>query len=114
MQKVIYLAGPMTGMKDWNKPEFDRVAKILSDLGNTVLNPASYIPLNMPGRIDHSAYLKIAFAMVDAAEMLVFLPGWKISKGANMERDYAVRNKKPCIEWKVILEANGWVDAHEE
>ena len=96
---VIYLAGPMTGIKDWNKPEFDRVEQLLSAAGHTVLNPASHIPKCRPEAISHAEYMKISFAMIDAAEALVLLPGWENSKGANLERDHADRNGLYCVTW---------------
>lgn len=99
---IIYLAGPMTGIPEWNKPEFDRVTELLSEAGHTVLNPASYIPLEDPEAISHTKYLHIAFAMIDAVHMLVLLPGWEKSKGACMEHDYATKKSIPCIDWEIF------------
>lgn len=40
MSRKIYIAGPMTGYKDFNRPAFKAFALKLSLDGNVVLNPA--------------------------------------------------------------------------
>ena len=40
----VYLSGPMTGIKDWNKAEFDEAEKRLRELGaQEPYNPANFI-----------------------------------------------------------------------
>ena len=38
----IYIAGPMTGLKDFNRPNFDKAAKLLRRDHWTVFNPVEY------------------------------------------------------------------------
>lgn len=38
---IIYIAGPISGIKDRNRPLFNMVAAELSDQGHSVLNPAT-------------------------------------------------------------------------
>jgi hypothetical protein len=37
---LIYIAGPMSGIKDFNYPEFNKAAERLRNLGYDVINPA--------------------------------------------------------------------------
>lgn len=41
-QRIIYIAGPMTGKPEWNFPEFDRVAEELRAQGHIVVNPCDF------------------------------------------------------------------------
>ena len=36
----LHLSGPMTGLEDFNRPEFNRVAEVLQAMGHDVFNPA--------------------------------------------------------------------------
>lgn len=40
MSKSIYIAGPMSGIADWNYPAFHGAAAMLREKGYTVYNPA--------------------------------------------------------------------------
>ena len=90
----IYIAGPMTGKPNWNAEAFAEAEQWYSDQGHTVLNPASHTPRVNPESITHEQYMKIALAMVDAVDLVVFLDGWEHSKGAQMEYDHAIRTGK--------------------
>lgn len=84
--KIIYLAGPMTGIKDYNYPEFNRAAAWLRSQGHEVFSPAE---LDMPGYED-PAVLRKAFAVEFEficlkANTIALLPGWEHSKGAFAE-----------------------------
>lgn len=81
---IIYIAGPMAGIKDYNRDAFATAAEKLRSMGFVVLNPA-VLPPGMPK--DH--YMPICLAMVQQADMVCLLPGWTSSPGANLELDYA-------------------------
>ena len=83
----IFLSGPMTGLPDFNYPNFNNTAAILRSHGHTVLNPAE----NCNGRkdLEHSEYLKYSLSQVVCAEAIAMLPGWEISKGATLELSVA-------------------------
>lgn len=89
---VIYLAGPMKGVADYNRPDFYSAERFLQQEGVIVLNPAK-LPIGMP----ESAYLPICIAMLEQAETAVFLPGWGSSEGAVTEYSYAISQKKGCL-----------------
>jgi hypothetical protein len=80
-----YLSGPMTGYKDFNYPEFDRVAALIEASGafSEVVNPAQMGEGDKPWSYYLSRDLKMLLdAQVDA---IVLLPGWEKSKGVAAE-----------------------------
>jgi len=83
--KVIYIAGPMTGLKDFNRKSFNYVSKILRKQGFDVRNPAN---LDI-GWSDYEHYMTVSKAMLDTSTHIMFLPGSDKSKGVRMERAYA-------------------------
>ncbi|MBQ1776630.1 MAG: DUF4406 domain-containing protein [Acidaminococcaceae bacterium] len=92
-QTVVYLAGPMTGVPDWNRPAFYSAEEFFRQEGALVLNPAR-LPIGMPGK----AYLPICLAMVEQADVIALLPGWESSEGATIETLYATKQGKPMLE----------------
>ncbi len=94
MRKIkVYIAGPMTGLPDFNRGAFFEAGGVLLDNGHLVLNPAI-----LPDGLEHGEYMKICLPMIDAAEAMVMLPGWEKSKGANMEYQYALIKRIPVFE----------------
>lgn len=92
----IYIAGPMTGLPDYNRPAFNAAAKILSQSGETVLNPAV-----LPDGMKHEEYMTICLAMVEVCDTVMLLPGWEKSVGAQMEHKRARELGKEVIEIEV-------------
>lgn len=89
----VYLAGPMTGLPEFNRPAFMVAESYLRDHGLKVMNPAI-----LPDGFDHAQYMSIALPMLHVCEAVAFLPGWRESKGALMEYDEAQKALKPCFE----------------
>lgn len=82
--ECIYVAGPMSGYKNFNYDTFDIVANILRDAGYTVLNPAEF----QGGYQDKSwhDYMRYDIGQIlSRADAIVCLPGWQESKGAFVE-----------------------------
>lgn len=79
MHKV-YIAGPMTGIPEFNRPEFFRMAEHVKACGEVPLNPAI-----LPDGLSHSEYIDICIAMMRCATKVVFLNGWQGSIGARAE-----------------------------
>ena len=82
--KKIYIAGPMTGHSDYNKPAFIEASLFLMDMRYVVLNPAT-----LPEGLEQSEYMDICLAMVRAADAIYLLEGYENSKGALAELAYA-------------------------
>lgn len=89
----VYIAGPMTGLPDFNRGAFFEAGDVLFSHGHIVLNPAVF-----PDGLEHGDYMKICLPMIDAAEAVIMLPGWENSKGANMEYQYAQIKRLPVFE----------------
>lgn len=99
----IYLAGPMSGIPQFNFPAFYAAAKVLREQGFEVVNPAEIddaedagAALRSPdGDPNNRAVVKKSWGdflsrdvklLADTGiEGIVFLPGWQKSKGARLE-----------------------------
>lgn len=93
---TIYIAGPMSGIKDWNFPAFFKAEAELEALGYKVINPAhndgatvqdaleSAGPPESPNNL-WSWYMRRDLPHVMEADLLCLLPGWQNSKGASLE-----------------------------
>jgi len=51
--------------------------------------------------LDNCDYADVCKAMIDSADMVVFLPNWQDSKGAQLERAYCCYVDKPNIDLEV-------------
>lgn len=92
MQKKIYIAGKITGDPDY-KAKFDSAAKKYSDKGYVVLSPAA-----MPEGMSRADYMRICLAMIDTADVVAFLAGFRESSGAMIEYDYCNYTEKEIAE----------------
>ncbi|MDK9364193.1 DUF4406 domain-containing protein [Lelliottia wanjuensis] len=93
----IYIAGPMTGIPEYNRPAFFDAAAQLVDRGHTVLNPAT-----LPNGLTQPQYMDICCAMLRCADAVFLLEGWEQSAGARAERALAEKLELGVIfqeEW---------------
>lgn len=96
----IYVAGPMSGLKEHNLPAFAHAAGDLDAAGYVAVNPGER------GVIDGYSWRDY---MVDAIRLLItcdgvaLLPGWENSKGARLEftiaHDLSMRTEP--VDWWV-------------
>lgn len=105
----VYIAGPMTGIPNFNFPKFNAVAKHLRNEGHDVFNPAER-DIERHGGVDisagnsagdpaqaakeHGFSLREALAddtayICKEADAIAMLPGWESSKGARAEHALA-------------------------
>lgn len=90
---TVYVSGPMTGIQDWNFPEFERFAKAIRGLsgffvwshhevfgGDTTLTRSEYL------RADYEQLL----TMDPKTDRIAMMPGWRGSEGAMRELLIAV------------------------
>ncbi|WP_050608243.1 DUF4406 domain-containing protein [Clostridium niameyense] len=85
----IYIAGKITGLKDYKKIFKDAECKLKKE-GNICMNP-SILPEGFP----YEAYMPICTAMIDQCDSVYMLNNWEDSKGARVELEYAkVTGKK--------------------
>lgn len=112
----IYLAGPMTGIPEFNFPAFHRKTAALRDLGHTVFSPAERdlekdrdFQVNNPGgdielAVSHGFSLRAAMAddlawICSYADAIYMLAGWEHSAGARAEWALA-----SCLRLKFFYE----------
>ncbi len=78
--EVVYLSGPMSGLPDFNKPNFWMMEHILKQTSCIVKSPAHY---------DHDYTYEWAmregFRMIIDSQVIVMLLGWEKSEGAKAE-----------------------------
>ncbi|MFG8115551.1 DUF4406 domain-containing protein, partial [Pseudomonas aeruginosa] len=87
MMHRVYLAGPMTGLPDFNYPAFNAEEKRIRALGYIVENPA----VNMVYRgSPWAAFMRDGIKRLMDCDILALLPGWERSRGANIERNLAI------------------------
>lgn len=84
----IYIAGPITGFMDMNKPKFKKVADNLINMGFVPINPHD---LDKPGdeAMTHPQYMRRDIKVMCDCDGAVFMPGWEYSAGARLEWDVA-------------------------
>ena len=89
----IYIAGKITGDPGY-RDKFAIVEHQLYWQGHTVLNPAE-----LPRGMKPADYMRICFAMIDTADVVVFLPDAKDSAGARLEKAYCEYIGKEMKFW---------------
>lgn len=101
-EMVVYISGPITGHPDY-KERFNEAAEILERRGYGVINPAS-MDLVLHKNATHSDFMRISFELLDMADAILMLPGWRNSCGASQEYGYAVAKKKIIREATTLEE----------
>ena len=91
MNLKIYIAGKITGDPQY-KNKFSAAEYEYRAAGHTVLNPAL-----LPEGMLPADYMRICFAMIDTADVVAFLPGYKKSAGALLELQYCLYTDK-CVK----------------
>lgn len=92
--KRLYLAGPMSGLPDFNYPAFRAEAARLRALGYQVDNPAEN---PVPPCGSWTGYMRMALRQLVDCECVVLLPGWMESRGAVIERNLARALDMPVL-----------------
>lgn len=106
-----YVAGPMTGLENYNWPAFEEAASLLRSRGNDVISPTEIdeemgcvVVVRDPGVVghgivsvettdtfDYETVLAKDLEAVKGCDGIYLLPGWESSKGANRELQQALR-----------------------
>jgi hypothetical protein len=108
---IAYIAGPMTGIKDFNFPAFFAAEEKLRKMGFDVINPArndveldGFDPKTDKAR-PHWWYMRRALPLVCGCDVVVLLPGWEVSSGSLKE----VRVAVDCNIETASIDQDGWL-----
>ncbi|MGI5245462.1 DUF4406 domain-containing protein [Dactylosporangium sp. CA-139066] len=104
----VYIAGPMTGMEDWNFPLFFAVERFLKREGYRPINPAKNdgpslsraVANAREGKHPWAYYMRRDMRHLSRADALCLLPGWERSKGATLEHHIAWALEMPIVVWE--------------
>lgn len=91
---VAYIAGSITNNKSYIY-DFADAEMVFKHLGYIVLSPT-----HTPFGLKWEDYMKIDEVLLDTADTVVFLEGWKRSKGAKIEHAWAEEKNKNIIYYK--------------
>lgn len=103
-KKKAYLAGPMTGLPEFNFPAFHAAAADLRKRGWEIFSPAErdesdgFDPKNDAAK-SFDYYMAFDLPAVCNADAVIVLPGWEKSKGANLEVHVARQCDKPVLAY---------------
>ncbi|CDS92735.1 conserved hypothetical protein [Sphingobacterium sp. PM2-P1-29] len=86
--RIIYIAGPITGMKNLNREAFEIASRELKSLGFIVRNPHEFC-LDIPNSAEWAIYMRKCISVLSECSDIIFLNGWKHSVGANLEHHNA-------------------------
>jgi len=87
---VAYIAGKITGDRR-AKQKFARAARYVHQCGyDVVYDPANMFPRGITGK----EAMPICIRLIDQADTVFFMPGWKDSRGANVEFAYCEYTEK--------------------
>lgn len=116
MSKKIYIAGPMSGIPEFNFPAFYEVANKFETEGWTVHNPANKEGETLSARSRKSGDPMLAqkdgfnfrevylwdVEKVIESDAIYMLPGWENSPGARGEHAVAVAMKRHYPSYEII------------
>lgn len=118
----LYLAGPMSGVPEFNRPTFMKVAEFLRLSGHDVISPAElddedtlradYDYFGGHGVTDRqrAKFLKRDLKKLLKCDALALLPGWQTSSGANTELVVAYAVGIPAYEVRGVDGDNPMLD----
>ena len=96
-RKVAYIIGAISSDPNY-EAKFADAATVLMNLGFAVLYPTL-----IPPYLTYEGHMWCDFVFVDECDVLVPLPDWVESSGANREMSRAIEQKKEVVFYKNIL-----------
>lgn len=87
----VYVAGPMTGLPEFNRPAFDARAASLRAAGHIAISPPEITDAVFGGDTTrpYAEYIAADLRELLTCEAISLLPGWHLSRGARMEEHVA-------------------------
>ena len=86
---IVYIAGRVTGDPNY-KRKFNHAMQAVRELGHTPLTSAV-----LPAGLREADYMRISLAMIDSADLALFLPDYFKSEGATVEWLWCQKTGRP-------------------
>lgn len=80
----LYIAGPMTGIDDYNRAAFHAAEQQLVESGYDVYNPATFLDSD-----DWKVCVRVGIRELTYCDGVALLPGWEDSRGVEIELQVA-------------------------
>lgn len=93
-KQIVYIAGPVTGMPGNNYAAFNTATEVLKRNGYIAINPTAQEQID-PHHLGYEHYMALDVVHVTESDLVVVLPGWDNSVGAQHEIIEALILKKP-------------------
>ena len=85
-EPVVYIAGPMTGYPDYNKPAFYQAENYLRAQGHRFIRS----PVVHEASLPYKTLIDLGLKVLKDCDVIFMLTGWYKSRGARLEHLYAV------------------------
>ena len=93
----VYIAGKITGDANARDKFWEAEKQLQANPDTVVLNPSV-----LPPFMQREDYMRICFAMIDTADIVMLLDDWMDSPGAKLEKAYCDYIGKPCMPfWRL-------------
>lgn len=96
----VYIAGPMTGLKDHNYPAFHAAARELRLAGYAVVSPAE---IDAAKSLPWEEWMRLSLKALLSCTHVALLPDWHKSIGARLEQDLAAKLRIQCAPVEKFL-----------
>lgn len=95
---TIYLSGPMSGYSENNKSIFNHWANYFRERGHKVINPCEFPHVedfcceatDCECEWTYDYYIALSLKLLESADAVYMIEGWKESNGAKLEHKKAV------------------------
>ena len=84
----IYISGKITGTKDYKQRFNNAELYLMNHSDFDIINPA-LVNSMLPTNTTYQEYMKMSLCMLSMCDTIYMLKGWKDSKGAKLEHEYA-------------------------
>jgi len=92
----VYISGPITN-NPYAFPEFNLAETRLKKEGHEVINPAALNGV-IQFKAAHAEYMRICLPLLDLADAIYMIDGWRASAGACIEYGYALAQDKIIVK----------------
>lgn len=96
----VYISGAITGNPNY-KEQFREVEEKLKKKGYITINPANLESV-MPEDASHREYMDVCIELLHMSDAICMVPGWRGSKGAEKEYEYAILRGRKFLNLRGI------------